>query len=183
MSESLPATVAGELAGALGLGVGWVTPHGAPPLNLSVAAPDTGPVDERMPEVRGTPAPLSLDDLVIDDTLDDLERLSRYGRSPLPLQRLVHARLIAHICEKRRALHFSAPFAACVSTLPPTPPLGSRQQWPILRICFSQASMPTLLPAPPPARALTYYSLALKKTKNIPPRAGSLRSETTCCLR
>jgi hypothetical protein len=157
MSESLPATVAGELAGALGLGVGWEVPHGAPPLTLSVAAPDTGPVDERMPEVRGPPAPLSLDDLVIDDTLDDLERLSRYGRSPLPLQRLVHARLIAHICEKRRALHFSAPFEACVSALPPTLPLGSRQQWPILCIFPSQACMPSLLFAPLRARTHLHF--------------------------
>ena len=36
----------------------------------------------------------SFDDLLFDDTLDDLERIGRYATSAIALQRLVHVRLV-----------------------------------------------------------------------------------------
>jgi hypothetical protein len=50
------------------------------------------PVDEHFPQPRATPV---LEDLFFDEALSDVERIVRYGKSPLPLQRLVHARMLA----------------------------------------------------------------------------------------
>jgi hypothetical protein len=40
----------------------------------------------------------TLTDLTIDDSLDDAERIARYARSPIPVQRLVHLRMIGDTC-------------------------------------------------------------------------------------
>ena len=40
----------------------------------------------------------TVDDLTLDDSLDDMERIARYGVSAIPVQRLVHVRLIADTC-------------------------------------------------------------------------------------
>lgn len=48
-------------------------------------------VNER--QVAGNDVP-SFDDLLFDDTLDDLERIGRYATSAIALQRLVHVRLV-----------------------------------------------------------------------------------------
>ena len=50
---------------------------------------------ERMPPDR-TPIPTQ-DDLILDDTLSDLERIVKYGTGSVPLQRLVHAKMIGRV--------------------------------------------------------------------------------------
>ena len=65
---------------------------GAAALAAAAAADPAEGVDEHMPKPRATPV---LEDLFFDETLSDVERIVRYGKSPLPLQRLVHARMLA----------------------------------------------------------------------------------------
>ena len=51
--------------------------------------------EEQPPWVTGQQPTLTLEDLSIDDNLSPLERVQRYVTSPIPLQRLVHVKLLA----------------------------------------------------------------------------------------
>jgi hypothetical protein len=50
---------------------------------------------ERMPSQAAKKEQPTLEDLFYDESLDDVGRIVRYGRSILPLQRLVHVRMMA----------------------------------------------------------------------------------------
>ena len=51
---------------------------------------------EQPPWITGVqPVDLTLDDLAVDETLTTLQRVERYVNSPIPLQRLVHVKLIS----------------------------------------------------------------------------------------
>ena len=77
------------------------------------------PLDgERMPVARVTPV---LEDLFFDEALSDVDRITRYGRSALPLQRLVHARQIAATAAREGCVGALAP-AVRASGGPPLPP-------------------------------------------------------------
>ena len=65
---------------------------GAGAAGAGAAGAAAEPVDEHFPQPRATPV---LEDLFFDEALSDVERIVRYGKSPLPLQRLVHARMLA----------------------------------------------------------------------------------------
>ena len=52
--------------------------------------------DESFPlEPKPAPSQLTYEDLSIDDTLSQLERVRRYVASSIPLQRLVHVKMLA----------------------------------------------------------------------------------------
>ena len=51
--------------------------------------------EEQPPWVTGQTPTLTLEDLSIDDSLTPLQRVQRYVTSPIPLQRLVHVKLLA----------------------------------------------------------------------------------------
>ena len=51
--------------------------------------------EEQPPWVTGQQPTLTLQDLSIDDSLTSLQRVQRYVTSPIPLQRLVHVKLLA----------------------------------------------------------------------------------------
>jgi hypothetical protein len=54
---------------------------------------DAMDANERQVDAAAGDGP-SFDDLLFDDTLDDLERIGRYATSAIALQRLVHVRLV-----------------------------------------------------------------------------------------
>ena len=65
-------------------------------LRRALALRDAGyamDANERQVEAAAGDGP-SFDDLLFDDTLDDLERIGRYATSAIALQRLVHVRLV-----------------------------------------------------------------------------------------
>ena len=50
--------------------------------------------DESFPIVQKAVDELTLEDLSIDDTLSQLDRVCRYVESSIPLQRLVHVKML-----------------------------------------------------------------------------------------
>lgn len=49
------------------------------------------------PKPTAPPAAPTFEDLSIDDNLSELQRLVRYSKSNIGLQRLVHVKMISHI--------------------------------------------------------------------------------------
>ena len=71
---------------------------------------------ERMPTTALVP---TQEDLIIDDTLSDLDRVVKYGTKSLALQRLVHTRMIGRVsklegCVKGERGVFTGPAGAGV---------------------------------------------------------------------
>jgi hypothetical protein len=67
-------------------------------LNISGSSPTSADPSldaERMPPQAVKKEQPTLEDLFYDESLDDVGRIVRYGRSILPLQRLVHVRMMA----------------------------------------------------------------------------------------
>lgn len=62
-------------------------------------SPRRPPLPGRPPAAEGEARGPTFEDLTLDDTLNDLERVEVYGDSHIALQRLVHVRLLAEVAE------------------------------------------------------------------------------------
>lgn len=77
----------------------------APPQDLPEAIgvpeprrkPQPQPQPQSQPQQPAPPASLRFEDLTIDDSLTPLERISRYCRSGIALQRLVHVKMMGSV--------------------------------------------------------------------------------------
>ena len=85
-------------------------------MRRSAELPEGDPMAiERMPASTTSVTPTQ-EDLIIDDTLSDLERILKYGTGSLALQRLVHAKMIGRVSKLEGCVMIPPPYKRVVVT-------------------------------------------------------------------